>query len=123
MGHLWPTVHEFTDYLRMYKADPNDVFLAAIAGPTTDSAGNSLYRVSPRANAAAQNELDPTVEHSCTQMTADPASPEYADPAVRIKQLVDGFGANGVFYPICANDFSSTMSGIASAIRLRQTGP
>jgi hypothetical protein len=123
MGHLWPTVAEFTDYLRMYKADPNDVFLAAIAGPTTDIAGNSLYRVLPSVNAAAQGEIDPVIDHSCTQMTGDPTSPEFADPAVRIKQLVDGFGPNGVFYPICANDFSSTLSGIATAIRLRQVGP
>jgi len=115
-GHLWPTVREFSDTLRLYKANPDDILVAAIAGPTADNNGGSLYRVKGEVNAAAMGETDPVVDHSCTQATSDPNAPEYADPAVRIKQWIDDFGANGVFYPICANDFSTAMVGIAKKI-------
>ena len=56
------------------------------------------------------------VDHSCTGTPADQSAPEYADPAVRIHQLVDSFGANGAFYPICATTFAPAMGGIAAAI-------
>ncbi|HEY8926479.1 MAG TPA: hypothetical protein VIU64_18985 [Polyangia bacterium] len=118
-GHLWPTVAELSNYVRMYKSDPDDIFVAAIAGPVIDAKGNSLYRVIPQVNSAAMNEIDPVVDHSCVQATAAGAEPEYADPAVRIKQWVDSFGANGAFYPICANDFKAAMVGIATKIHAK----
>jgi hypothetical protein len=113
MGHLWPTVADLTSFIKSLKGDPNDIFVAAIAGPPTP------YRVIPVANAAAGGEVDPMIEHSCTTPIAGSNDPEYADPAVRIAQLVSGFGANGVFYPICANDFSAAMGGIGAAIHSR----
>ena len=116
MGHLWPTVSDLTSFIRKLKSNPDDILVAALAGPTTDLAGHSLYRVLSQPNPAAGDELDPVVDHSCTQPTGDGTMPEYADPAVRIKQWVDSFGPNGVFYPICANDFRSAMVGIAQAI-------
>ncbi|HEY4395767.1 MAG TPA: hypothetical protein VGP64_16975 [Polyangia bacterium] len=116
MGHLFPTVGQLTGFLRTLKANPSDIFVAAIAGPTVDANGASLYKVVPVANPAANGELDPMVAHSCTQATSGGYS-EYADPAVRIKQWVDNFGPNGVFYPICADSFQGTMGGIAAAMR------
>ena len=116
MGHLWPTVAQFTEFLISLKNNPDDVLVAALAGPTSDDGGHSLYRVLAQANPAANGELDPVVDHSCTHATSDADMPEYADPAVRIRQWVDGFGANGVFYPICADDFRAAMLGIARAI-------
>jgi hypothetical protein len=110
MGHLWPTVSDLANYLRALKPSPNDVFVAAIAGPPTP------YRVIPVVNPAAGGETDPMVDHSCTATSADQSAPEYADPAVRIRQLVDSFGANGAFYPICATTFAPAMGGIAAAI-------
>lgn len=115
-GHLWPTVADFSAYLHQLKANPDDVFVAAIAGPTTDREGRSLYRVSGQANPAAGGERDPVVEHSCVQASGDAASPEYADPAVRIQQLTYSFGANGIFFPICADDLKMAMVAIAQAI-------
>jgi len=116
-GHLWPTVAEFVDYLRCLKPNFNDLLLAAVAGPTTDALGNSLYRVAGQANVAAGGEVDPVVEHSCVQQTSGGDGPEFADPAVRIKQAVDSFGANGIFYPICANDLKNAMTGVAMRMR------
>jgi hypothetical protein len=116
-GHLFPTVKDFTSYILQYKANPDDILVAAIAGPVDDGKGNSLYRVHGEMNPSANNEVDPFVDHSCVQQVANGADPEYADPAVRIKQWVDSFGAtNGVFYPICANNFRDAMNGIAMAI-------
>jgi hypothetical protein len=64
-------------------------------------------------NGAAMGETDPAIEHSCTQ---GGAGDEYADPAVRIKQWVDTFGPNGIFYPICADTLNKAMVGIADKI-------
>lgn len=113
-GHLWPTVSELGTYLRALKPNPADVFLAAIAGPTIDANGASLYKVIPVDNPAV-GETDPMIAHSCTQATT--GDPEYADPAIRIKQLVDSFGTQGAFYPICADSFQSSMTGIATSMR------
>jgi hypothetical protein len=113
-GHLWPTVADFTSYLRCVKPSPNDLLIAAIAGPTTDAMGSSLYRVMGQVNPAASGEVDPMVGHSCVQELTGGADPEYADPAVRIKQAVDTFGANGVFYPICASDLKNAMVAVAA---------
>lgn len=114
-GHLWPTVAMFSDAIKSLKNNPDDVLVAAIAGPTVDNDGNSLYRVFAQDNQAV-GESDPVVDHSCVQATSDSSKPEYADPAIRIKAWTDSFLTNGVFYPICANDFSSAMKGIATRI-------
>jgi len=117
MGHLFPTVPDFKNFIMQLKNNPDDVLVAAIAGPVVDDSGNSLYRVFASQNPAANNEMDPVVDHSCVQATTDPGKPEYADPAVRIHAWTDSFGANnGVFYPICANDFSMAMTAIANKI-------
>jgi len=115
MGHLFPTISQFVGYLRSLKANPADVFVSAIAGPTTAADGTSLYRVFAQVNPAANSELDPVVDHSCVQTDAN-GQVEYADPAVRIHQVVDAFGANGTFYPICASDYSAATQSIASSI-------
>ena len=121
-GHLWPTVAEFSAYLHQLKPNPDDVLIAAIAGPTFDRDGRSLYRVSGQPNPAAGGELVPFVEHSCLSASADAGSPAYADPAVRIEQLTYSFGANGIFFPICADDFKEAMTSIARAIPVHVEG-
>lgn len=116
-GHLWPTVDGFAKYVKQFKANPDDILVAAIAGPVVDPTnGVSLYRVHGEKNSSASDEVDPFVDHSCVQTMklADPTKPEYGDPAVRIAQWVKQM--NGVFYPICADDFSKAMQGIANAI-------
>ena len=109
-GHLWPTVRDFAEYIRAFKDNPNDIFVAAIAGPPTP------YHVSPMVSVATSpSETVPVIDHSCS----DPIGGGFADPAVRIKQWVDTFGANGAFFPICAGDFQMTMIGIGAAIQSR----
>lgn len=100
----------FVDFLKSLKADPRDVFLAAVAAPPTP------YVVIPQVNSAASDEIDPTIQHSCTATTSDPTQPEYGDPAVRITQAVSAFGANGITQSVCDPDFSAAMISLAAAI-------
>ena len=115
-GHLF-TIPSLAVTIKSAKANPADVFVAAIAGPTTASDGSSLYRVFAQPNPAANNEPDPLVDHSCVQAGTSASAPEYADPAVRIKQLVDGYGSLGAFYPICSSDYTTAEQGIAAGIK------
>ena len=121
-GHLWPKVGDLTEFIRGLKANPDQILVAALAGPVADEGGNSLYHVFARPNPAAGDELDPVIDHSCVQASLDPVDPEYADPAVRIKQFIDGFGGDGIFYPICADDFSAATGAIATRIRQKMAG-
>jgi hypothetical protein len=38
----------------------------------------------------------------------------FADPSVRIKQLVDSFGSRGVFASICTAEFGTVLQQIAA---------
>jgi hypothetical protein len=114
-GHLWPTVREFSDHVRAFKSNPDDIVVAAIAGPVAP------YTVVPQINNAAMGETDPAIDHSCLLMSGT-GDLEYADPAVRIKQWVDTFGANGVFYPICADTLNKAMVGIADKLHAKLGG-
>ena len=53
----------------------------------------------------------PVIQHACTAADAS-----FADPAVRINELVQQFGANGTTLSICDADFSPALSNIASEI-------
>ena len=106
MGHLI-TVASFIDFLKGLKADPRDVFVAALAGPSTP------YVVTGYMNMAA-NEVDPEVAHACTQMVGTDLV--YADPAVRINQWVSAFGANGFAQSICDPDLHGIFDALATAV-------
>ena len=62
MGHL-VTVRSFIDFLKGLKADPRDVFVAALAGPSTPYVVTGYMSI-------ASNEVDPEVAHSRTQTSA-----------------------------------------------------
>ena len=112
MGHLWPTVDLFTQYVKSLKTNEDDILVAAITGPV-ESMG-ATYRVVPYQN--ANGETDPNIDHSCVFPTTAGGPPEYGDPAVRIAQWVANFGNNGALYPICADTFAKAMNGIADKI-------
>jgi hypothetical protein len=90
------------------KADPNKVLVAAIAGPPTP------YVVDTYNDSTTSGETWPEVRHSCQQNKVGDMT--YGDPAVRIKQWVDAFGANGVFETICKDDFRDSLQVIANKI-------
>jgi len=107
MGHL-VTVASFIGFLKGLKADPRDVFVAALDGPSTP------YIVTGGTNPAANNEVDPQIVHSCTRTMGTQTI--YADPAVRINQWVSAFGANGFMQSICDDDLHGIFSSLATAI-------
>jgi hypothetical protein len=113
-GHLWPTVSDFSAYIKSLKPDhPDDILVAAIAGPSMP------YRVTSAQNPFHEEEMIPSVEHSCTFPSEDPAKPEFADPAVRINQWVLTFGENGIRFPICEKTLKGAMKGIADKIHAK----
>jgi hypothetical protein len=95
-------VRDVVAALKSLKKDPSKIFVAAIAGPQTPY----IVNVGP-----AQVKTDPNqwpyVEHSCMAMDGT-----YADPAVRISEWVDAFGANGVFEDMCAPSFAPALQRI-----------
>jgi hypothetical protein len=97
--------------LKRLKDDPTKVLVSAIAGPrapyvvgTTDA---QLPDVAPW----------PIVQPSCSQTEAD-GSLTYGDPAVRVADWVNAFGANGVFQSICADSFAPALQAIAASARV-----
>jgi hypothetical protein len=93
--------------LKKLKANPGMIVVSAIAGPTTP------YIVDTQ---PAQVKGDPVpwpeVQHSCTA-----ADGTYGDPAIRIKQFVDAFGANGLFEGICDADLGQSMRVAAAQLQ------
>jgi len=111
-GHLM-NVADLIAFTKSLKSDPERIVVAAISGPPTP------YVVDGFPNAAAGNELQPEVRHSCEQAGTSPL--EFGSPAVRVKQWVDGFGDNGIFEPICGATLQPALAAIATVIR-RQLG-
>jgi hypothetical protein len=94
--------------LKGLKADPNKVFVAAVAGPPTPYVVDRVPAELP------DTAMWPVVDHSCTTTEAD-GSMTYGDPSVRIAQWIDAFGANGVLQTICSDDFKPALQRIAES--------
>ncbi len=104
-GALTP-VAEFVARIKALKAAPDsEVFLGAIAGPTTP------YTVQWKAPSTSDTGPWPLVAHSCTA-----ADTSFADPGVRVAQAVSAFGANGVATSICETNFGPGLQAIATRI-------
>jgi hypothetical protein len=103
-------IHDIVTAMKRLKADPSKVLVAAITGPPTP------YKVNV---GPSQTKLDPSmwpyVEFSCVQQTPGGGTVDGA-PAVRLKQLIDAFGANGTFETICADDFGPALQRIAQQV-------
>jgi hypothetical protein len=91
-------------FLKSLKPDPNQIFVAAITGPS------SPYSIEMIRN-AMDVEDHPNIVHSCMQNSG-----EYGDPAVRIQQWVEAFGNHGLLQTICANSFAPSLMLIATEL-------
>ncbi len=110
-GLLTP-VSTLVSGIKALKTDPdNQIFVGAIVAPTMP------YTVDWVPPVGGQNlrpgELWPQIEHSCGA-----GDGSFGDPAVRISQLVMGFGDNGVSTSICdpSPSYASLLSGLAAKI-------
>jgi hypothetical protein len=95
------------NFLKSLKADPNQILVAAITGPVTPYGIEMMSRTTSH----GVTEDQPNTLHSCMQ-----SSGEYADPAIRIQQWVQAFGAHGLLLPICAASFAPALSQIATEL-------
>ena len=96
--------------LKALKSDPSQVIVAAITGPPTP------YIVTWRAPSTADTSCGaascpwPVIAHSCTASDGS-----FADPPVRVSDLVGHFGSNGLRFSICG-DIGAAMQGVADKI-------
>ena len=121
---LVTSVRSFVNGIKALKADPdNQIVVGAIVAPPTP------YTVAWLPASGGQNttpgELWPVVEHSCGAAGGDDVNPaatvttsdgSFGDPAVRIAQWAQAFGANGVTAAICDSSYASAFNAIASRI-------
>jgi hypothetical protein len=110
-GLLTP-VSTLVSGIRALKAEPDSqIFVGAIVAPT---APYTVDWVPPVGGQNLRpNELWPQIEPSCGAGDGSPG-----EPAVRIMQLVEGFGANGISTSICdpSSSYASLLSGLATKI-------
>jgi len=100
-------IADFVSFFKGLKANPDDVIVAAITGPTTPY---SVTLSNVRIRGTQMFEMEPRIVPSCTSTNGEAA------PSVRIRQFVDAFGDNGTFESICEGDFSPAMARIGDKI-------
>jgi hypothetical protein len=93
-------VQHYIDAFRALKNPPEHVRFSAIAAPA-----NPMVVVSDQATGFAE------LQHSCSSQNGT-----FGDPAVRIGQVVDAFGANGSTTSICNDSYADAMNVIASGL-------
>jgi hypothetical protein len=104
--------------IKALKADDGQVMVAAITGaPSPYVVGWKAPSVDDTSCGAASCPW-PVIQHACTA-----ADGSFADPAVRINELVSHFGANGTTLSICAADYSPALANIAGQIVEYVTAP
>jgi hypothetical protein len=108
------TAGQYAAFLRGVKAFPGQLFVAAIAG-NVDPISVEL-RVPPGLSTAI-----PALAHSCSYVDASMAT-EVADPAIRIKSVLDQFPGHSAFASICEQDLSGALMQIGDLVKT-VTGP
>jgi hypothetical protein len=109
-GYLLSVV-DTASRIKALKADPGQVFFAAITGPATP------YTVTWKAPSGADTSCGaascpwPSIAHSCTA-----ANGSFADPAVRTNLLAAQFGDNGFASSICDADFGPALERLATKL-------
>jgi hypothetical protein len=108
-GGALKTVAETAAQIKALKPDPaNQILMAAITGP------KGPYRVHWKASEGNPAEGPwPEISHSCTA-----ADGSYADPSVRVTELVEQFSGNGLMLSICDDEFAPALEVIAQKIEI-----
>ncbi len=108
-GGALKTVAETAAQIKALKLDPgSQILMAAITGP------KGPYRVewNPPPSGIAEGPW-PKIMPSCTA-----ADTSYADPSVRVTELVEQFGGNGLSLSICDAEFAPALQVIAQKIEI-----
>jgi hypothetical protein len=103
------TAGQYAAFLRGVKTVPSRLFLAAIAGDV------DRVSVELRAPTGTMTPL-PALAHSCSYIDATMAT-EVADPAIRIKSVLDQFPGRSTFASICEQDLSGALMQIGDLVK------
>jgi hypothetical protein len=115
-GQYLTKIADYVTFFKGLKPDDNSkVIMAAISGVTTP------VETELRAPSGSTTAI-PALAHSCTY--TDPSnSPEVADPAIRIHELLDGFPNRSTFSTICQQDLSGGLTLIAQLLKTALGSP
>ncbi|MDX2019283.1 MAG: hypothetical protein SF187_03515 [Deltaproteobacteria bacterium] len=105
-GALYP-VQKFVDYVKGLKADPNRIFVSAIAG-WPETAAPATYGFAP----AKKDSLDLKPVCVSTRVGTPEGDKDTAFPALRIKRFIDAFGDAGHIESICQSDLRQALATI-----------
>jgi hypothetical protein len=105
------SVADTVNRIRALKADDGQVMVAAITGPPASYVVNWRSPSTADTSCGAASCPWPMIAHSCTA-----PDNSFADPAVRIGEMVDHFGANGRMISICDGEFSGALADIGSDV-------
>jgi hypothetical protein len=108
------SVKQTADALKGLKGDPSQVLVAAITGAPTPYVVHWKAPSTSDTSCANSNGMQcpwPEITHSC--MATDGS---FADPGVRVSQLVNEFNANGLVLSICDASFAPSLDRIAQLI-------
>ena len=101
-------VEGYVAFLKSLKPDPTKLLVAGIMGATEPV--QVELRAAPGSTAA-----QPALARSCSYLGAD-GLPQVADPAVRLRYLVDQFPGRSAFTTICQQDLTDAMQVFAELI-------
>jgi hypothetical protein len=104
-------VRDTADRIKSLKGDDGQIMVAAITGPQAPYAVRWKEPNTPDTSCGAASCPWPETAHSCIA-----ADGSFADPAVRIAELVGHFGDNGRLTSICDDDFAPALGAIADNI-------
>jgi len=104
-------VKQTADALKSLKGDPSQVLVAAITGLPTHYQVHWKNPTTADMSCGAASCPWPEIDHTCTATDGS-----FADPGVRINQLVGEFGANGVALSICDPSFAPSLMRIGDLI-------
>jgi hypothetical protein len=105
-GRLTP-VKTFVTQIKSLKANPGgQILVATLQGPTTPYQVH--WRMSPT---SPPDGLWPEITHSC--MASDGS---FADPGIRLQRFIEGFGANGFQFSICADSYAPALAIVADRL-------
>jgi hypothetical protein len=108
-------VSEVAAGIKALKADSSLVVVASIQGPPTP------YQIGWTMPGVTTDGPWPEILHSCTLGTGDLQA--FADPGVRLAQFTQSFGANGLVYSICQENYGPALNTIAMKVAQTMNAP
>jgi hypothetical protein len=105
------SVQNVANRIKALKADDGQIMVAAITGAPTPYTVSWKEPSLPDTSCGAASCPWPMIAHSCTA-----ADGSFADPAVRINELVGKFGGQGVLTSICDASFVPALGTVADEI-------